>query len=162
MSGLAFLLQILARIWWYCEVFATIVYVVFLCWKFKCSRSLCLGALKWHREHSILIQLSPLSPLVTVPLTISNPREKTLLQSYTTALPAMCCLWGFLLPQCPLRERLPGCPWVRASSLLIPESHFTTQSSVFLASSALMCHFRLWAISLIKLPLLLKHEAHLL
>lgn len=76
MSGLAFLLQILASIWWYREVFATVGYVAFLCWNFKCSRYLCLGAWKWLREHSILIQASPLSPLVTAPLTISNPREK--------------------------------------------------------------------------------------
>lgn len=70
MSGWAFLLQILASICCYCEAFATVRYVVFHCWNFKCSRYLCLGALKWHREHSILIQPSPLSSLVTVSLTV--------------------------------------------------------------------------------------------
>lgn len=149
MSGLAFLFQILASIWWHREVFATVGYVAFLCWNFKCSRYLCLGAWKWHREHSILIQASPLSPLVTAPLTISNPREKD--SSAVIHHRTSCNVLSLRIPASTVPSKRKT-SWVRASSLVIPESHFTTQSSVFLASTTLMFHFRLWALSLTKLP----------
>lgn len=129
MSRWAFPLQILASICWYCEGFATVACVVFHCWNFRCSRYLCLGALKWHREHSILSSLLLCLLSLLFPSQSVIPGKKTPLQSYTIApsckVPA---LWGSLLPRCPLREKLPGCPWVKASSLLIPESHFTTKA----------------------------------